>query len=116
MRGHTAFATLLTALALVIPTHGYAQTTTFHLHNEGSSNLCCLQLKTTGPDIPTVIFQTGDLKGRGAADAAIRWFDTQANVPNWYGTIAAASTIEFRLWMKKTASFGTVFPQATLGG
>jgi hypothetical protein len=45
----------------------------------------------------------------------MRFYDTQAGVPNLVGTIPSGSTISITLWMKKTSAFGTVYPQASVG-
>ena len=53
--------TLICLIGTATPAHG--QTTTYHLHKEGSAiTLGFLQLKTTGPDATSVAHQTGDLK------------------------------------------------------
>jgi len=91
-----------------------AQTTTYHLHNEGSATLGLLQLKTSGPDAATVAIQWNDMKNQPAQDAFIRTFDTQPGVPGLGGVVPNGSTVTFTLRMRKTASFGTVFPRADL--
>jgi IPT/TIG domain-containing protein len=94
-----------------------AQTTTYHLHAEQSSTIGLRQLKTIGPDqSTTVAIQTADLKGLGPRDGTLGYFDTQVGVPGVGGVIPANSTLTFNLWMKKTALFGTVYPQVSAGG
>ncbi len=105
-------ATIIVALA---PTVAVAQTTTYHLHSEASAvNPIYLQLKTAGPDPASVAYQSGDLKGMAPHSSAMRIFETQTGVPALAGVIPSGSTITFTLWMKKTAAFGTIYPQASM--
>ncbi len=92
-----------------------AQTTTYHLHNENSSTLGLLQLKTAGPDVPSVANVGIDLKGFSSRDDFMGIFDTQAGVPGLAGVIPANSTLTFTVWMKKSAALGTVFPRVSAG-
>ncbi|MGH9202621.1 MAG: IPT/TIG domain-containing protein, partial [Vicinamibacterales bacterium] len=105
-------ATIIFALA---PPAASAQTTIYHLHNETSSvNPIYKQLKTAGPDTASVAYQSGDLKGMSPHSSAMRIFETQTGVPALAGAIPSGSTITFTLWMKKTANFGTIYPQASM--
>ncbi len=114
MGRRTALHVLVVALAVFTPCAVRAQTTTeFHLHEEGE--ICCRWLKTTGPDTAsTVVVQSGDLKNHGTEHGTLRSWWTAPGAPNWYGAIASGSTIRFKLWMKKTANWGVVYPEATL--
>ena len=106
---------LIVALALLTPSIARAQTTDFYLHSELPGDLCCYALKTNGPDVAAVtIAQSNELKNQPPQHTIFRSFKTLSTAPNWYGSIAAGSTVRFRLWMKKTASFGVVYPEATL--
>jgi len=84
------------------------------LHKEASSTSGLDQLKTAGPDAASVALQTANLKNAATGAKLIKEFDTQAGDPNASGVIPSGSTLTFNLWMKKTASLGTMFPQATV--
>ena len=104
------------AAICVVATAASAQAqTSYYLHSETSTTQNFSQLKTTGPESAAVAAQTADLKNQPPGSAPMRWFDTQAGVPNLVGTIPSGSTISLTLHMKKTAAFGTVYPQATVG-
>src|SRR6201999_4473851 len=70
------------------------------------------QLTTAGPDGTSLAVQSTDLKNQAAGEYLIKAFDTQSGVPNAGGLIPSGSTITYTLWMKKTASFGIMFPRA----
>lgn len=89
-----------------------ATTATYHLHKENSTTTGLLQLKTAGPDGTSLAIQSADLKSQATGEKLIKEFDTQAGVPNASGKIFANSNVSFSLWMKKTASLGTMFPRA----
>ncbi|MGH9331934.1 MAG: beta strand repeat-containing protein [Vicinamibacterales bacterium] len=115
MRRSRSIRVLATIGFALAPLVAVAQTTTYHLHSESSSvNPIYLQLKTAGPDPASVAYQSGDLKGMSPHSSGMRIFETQAGVPGLGGTIPSGSTITFTLWMKKTASFGTMYPQASM--
>jgi YD repeat-containing protein len=107
---------LLLVLALVTTvTPARAQTTTYYLHDEPSGDFCCRALKTIGPDGPVTVLQSGDLKGHGTGvETLTPPFQTLAGSPNLAGTIPALSTVTFKLWMRKTANWGVIYPQAEL--
>src|SRR5215831_6785672 len=109
------FAYLLFLLPLcVIPRAGYAQTATYHLHQETSAITPGVdQLLVAGPDSPSAAF-TIPLNGKAAGEYLIKEFETQAGDPNSSGTIPAGSTLSFSLFMRKTAGVGTVFPRAKI--
>ena len=91
-----------------------AQTTTYHLHNEASTTATLKQLKTGAPDVASVAIQTANLRNTATGEKLLKEFDTQAGVPGTAGSIPNGSTITFQLWMRKTASVGTLFPRAKL--
>jgi YD repeat-containing protein len=91
-----------------------AQTNTYHLHKEASTTTGLDQLKTANPDASSVALQTANLKGAATGSKIIKEFDTQSGDPNLSGVIPSGSTVTYVLWMKKTASLGTMFPQATV--
>lgn len=103
-------------LLLAFAVSAGAQTTTeFHLRDGDSGDVCCRPLKTTAPTIASAVtLQSTDLKNHGTEHGFIGQFLTLASVPNWYGAIASGSTIRFRLWMRKTASWGVIYPEAQL--
>jgi YD repeat-containing protein len=92
-----------------------SETLTVYLHREASSTTNWLQLKVTAPDAAVLALQSVDLKGLPTnADYLIKEFDTQVNVPNTPGVIPRFSPIKFKLWMKKTANFGELYPKVKL--
>jgi YD repeat-containing protein len=91
-----------------------AQTTTYHLHNEASTTANLKQLQTSAPDVASVPIQTANLRNTANGEKLLKEFDTQAGVPGTAGSIPSGSTITFQLWMRKTASVGTLFPRAKL--
>jgi YD repeat-containing protein len=91
-----------------------AQTNTYHLHKEASTTTGLDQLKTANPDASSVALQTANLNGAATGSKIIKEFDTQSGDPNLSGVIPSGSTVTYALWMKKTASLGTMFPQATV--
>jgi Bacterial Ig domain/IPT/TIG domain len=99
---------LLFVFSFAITVH--AQTATYHLHRDSTVFL----LKTAGPDTASVAVQSVNLKNQPTGEYLIKTFDTQSGVPGTAGVIPAGSTVTFALWMKKTASQGTMFPRAKL--
>jgi len=93
---------------------GHAQTATYHLHREASTTANLFQLKTAGPDAASLAVQSANLKNVANGEYLIKEFDTQSGVPNASGVIAAGSTVTFSLWLKKTASQGTMYPRVKL--
>ncbi len=91
-----------------------AQTATYHLHKEASAvNTSFDKLLTSGPDATSVALTT-TLTSKAAGEYVIKEFETQTGVPNAAGVIPTGSTLSFSLWMRKTASVGTVFPRAKI--
>jgi len=72
------------------------------------------QLKTAGPDVATVTLSSANLNGAAVGEYLIKAFDTQSGDPNTSGVIPSGSTLNFSLWMKKSASSGTMVPRAKL--
>jgi hypothetical protein len=91
-----------------------AQTVTYHLHEELSTTGGLDQLAVAGPDAATASLLSVDLKGALAGEYLIQAFDSQLGDPGASGTIASGSTINFTLYMRKTASLGTMTPRAKL--
>src|SRR6478672_558265 len=90
------------------------QTATYHLHKETSAvNSSFDKLLTAGPDASSIALTTA-LAGKAAGEYKIKEFETQTGVPNGSGIIRAGSTLNFSLWMRKTANVGTVFPRARI--
>lgn len=87
---------------------------TYHLHRNNSTTSGLYQLKTAGPDQTSGSVQSVDLKAKPLGEYIVKAFDTQAGVPNATGTLSAGSTITFTVWMKKTASAGTLYPRVKL--
>jgi hypothetical protein len=99
--------------SIALSTNAIAQTT-YHLHKEASSTTGLNQLKTAGPDGTTVALTSVNLKNLATGEYLVKAFDTQSGVPNTAGVILSGSTVTFTLWLKKTASVGTMFPRAKL--
>jgi hypothetical protein len=102
-------------LLLICALSAGAQTTTeFHLHEEGE--FCCRWMTTSPPDVSSSVFvQSIDLKSHASGEhGGLRAWWTPTGGLNWYGVIASGSTVRFKLWMKKTSSWGVVYPEALL--
>jgi RHS repeat-associated protein len=109
-----AFAVVVTAIMALGAVRGSAQTATYHLHKETSAiNSSFDKLLTAGPDASTTAFTT-TLTSKTAGEYKIKEFETQSGVPNAGGLIPSGSTLNFSVWMRKTANVGTVFPRAKL--
>ncbi len=91
-----------------------AQTATYHLHRETSSTANRFQLKTANPDATSFSVESANLKNAANGEYLIKEFDTQSGVPNVSGTITAGSTVSVEVWMRKTASAGTMFPRVKI--
>ena len=102
---------LLLSVVFVMAANG--QTATYRLHQEASSG-SILQLRTANPDASITAVQSINLKNVATGEYLVRAFDTQTSVPNSSGVIVAGSSVTFTLWMKKTATAGTMFPRAKL--
>ena len=109
-----AFAIVVTTIIALGSNPVSAQAATYHLHKETSAiNSSFDKLLTAGPDASTVALTTS-LTSKTAGEYKIKEFETQSGVPNASGVIPSGSTLNFSLWMRKTASVGTVFPRAKL--
>ncbi len=91
-----------------------AQTATYRLHREASTTANLFQLMPANPDGAVLAIASQNLKNVANGEYVIKQFDTQSDVPNASGTIAAGSTITFALWLRKTSTSGTMFPRAKL--
>ena len=103
-------------LILALPICIHAQTATYHLHNEFSTEFGIFYyMKTTGPDQASVARLSPNLKGAAPGEYNITDWKTLLGVPNAAGIIPAGSSVTFSLWMRKTSSnSGTMFPLAKL--
>ena len=101
----------MVAALLGAPTNGQSQTT-YHLHNEASTTAGLSQLRTSGPDVAAVALLTANLRSTANGEKLVRAFDTQAGIPGVTGAIPSGATLTFRVWMRKTANVGTMFPRA----
>lgn len=90
--------------------------TTYHLHAETSTiSSSNRQLKTAGPDVAATFIQSVNLKNSSNnASIDIEDFETASGVPNATGVIPAGSVVSFWVWMKKSANWGELYPEATL--
>jgi YD repeat-containing protein len=101
-------------LLALAPGVAFGQSTALHLHKEASNTGGgVLQLKTAGPDSASSTL-TVDLRRRPVGEYAIRAFDTASGSPNAAGVIPAGSSVSVTLWMRKTASGGSMYPRAKL--
>ena len=105
----------LCAAHLLLPLVAVAQTSTYHLHNESGSNFATLALNTAPPHPATVIKQSGDMKGRTQPllNQSLGLWTTPIGEPQRTGAIPAGSVVTFTLWMRKTSTFGVVYPFAS---
>src|SRR5687768_10868819 len=109
------FVLLSIVLAFVISAASVqAQTATYYLHKENSSTTGQFQLKSSLPDAAALTIQSAELRNQPDGDYLIKAFDTQAGVPNSAGVIPSGSALNFKLWMRKTASFGTLYVRVKL--
>ncbi len=113
MRSVRSVVVALFVFALA-PLTANAQTATYHLHNESSSNPLYRALKSAGPDTASVAIQSVDLKNHSAGTEMLTAWETMTGVPGVGGTIPGSSTVTFTLWMKKTASFGVISAYASI--
>ncbi len=101
-------------LSLITCAVAQAQTATYRLHRETSTTQNHFQLKTDNPDAASFSVQSANLKNVANGEKIIAEFDTQSNVPNVAGTLTAGSTISVEVWMRKTATAGTMFPRVKI--
>ncbi len=97
---------------LAHPNFTSAQTTTYHLHNGDSGDSCCRSMTTSGPTPTGTALQTIDLKN--ATSGASPWAFQTPSATGLGGTIPSGSVVSFSIWMRKTAAWGVIRPQATL--
>ena len=101
-------------LSLITFVTTQAQTVTYRLHKEASTTPSHLQLKAATPDAAIFAVQSANLKNAAIGEYLIQQFDTQSQVPNASGIITAGSTISVDVWMRKTATAGTMFPRVKI--
>ena len=101
---------LLFSSTIAVAVHG--QTATYHLHGENSGGI--YQLKTAGPDAPSSVLQSINLKNANNGDYVIAGFTTLSGVPNISGTIPAGSSVSVSVWLRKSSSQGAMYPRAKL--
>ena len=92
----------------------YRATTTYHLHAEASTTSGWSLLAAPGPDAAASSFQSANLQSAATGEKLVRELDTASGVPNIIGTIPSGTTVTFQVWMRKTASLGTMVPRAKL--
>jgi hypothetical protein len=87
---------------------------TYYLHNESGSNFATLALKTAAPHTATVVKQSGDLKGRTypLLQQGLGLWTTLVGDPQRTGVVPQGSVVTFTVWMRKTSTFGVVYPYA----
>lgn len=95
---------------VAVAVHG--QTATYHLHAENSAGI--YQLKTAGPDAPSSLLNSVNLKNAANGDYVIAQFATLTGVPNTAGIIPANSAVSVSLWLRKSSSQGTFYPRVKI--
>jgi YD repeat-containing protein len=103
---------LLLLLSSTIAVAVHAQTATYHLHAENSAGI--YQLKTANPDAPSSMLNSINLKNVANGEYVIAQFATLSGVPNAAGIIPAGSAVSVSIWLRKSASQGTMFPRVKL--
>jgi YD repeat-containing protein len=84
---------------------------TYHLHAEQSGGLRILS--TSAPDVAATSLQTTDIKDAAAGtNRLFPTFKTLSGVPNTSGVLQTGETFTLRVWMRKTANFGVLYPMA----
>jgi RHS repeat-associated protein len=87
---------------LLLLSSASAQTATYHLlHNASTINTTFDQLQPTAGSTATTL--TATLTNKNAGDYLIKEFETQTGVPNSPGVIPSGSTLNFSIYMRKTA-------------
>src|SRR5205814_1281111 len=90
-------------LFCVVISSATAQTATYHLlHTTSLINGTSDQLQATAGSTATVL--TTILTNKNAGDYLIKEFETQTGVPNSPGVIPSGSTLNFSVYMRKTAN------------
>jgi YD repeat-containing protein len=86
---------------------------TYHLHQDQSFGSIRL-MSTSDPNDPATTVSTTDFKNAApfSSPSIILFFSPEGD-PGLNGTIAPG-TVTFAVWMRKTSSFGTFFPLASL--
>ena len=108
----TALSSLFFVIALIAaPARLDAQTFTYHVHQEASTRVGMMQLKSAGPDTAVKVWTATPRVG---TTELVRVFNLPANVPDLGGIIPRGTTVTFTLWMRITAPRGTVYPAAAL--
>jgi YD repeat-containing protein len=89
---------------------------TYHLHKEVNPDRNGLYaLKTEGPDSSAFEFTSNDWRNISFTGTAyFAQFATVIGLPNVSGVIPAGSSFTASVWMKKSSSWGTVFPYVLL--
>lgn len=86
----------------------------YHLHKEASTTSGLDQLKTASPDASAFALNSVQLKSLSPGDYLIEAFDSQAGDPGVLQILPAGTQIDFLMWTRETASFGTMFPKVKL--
>ncbi len=109
---------LFLSLFLLLPVAPAAaqSTTTYHFHSEISAiRSTSRQLNTAGPDVAAVTIQSLNAKNSSSNSVfPVEEFETQSGVPNASGVIPAGAVVTFYVWMRKTASYGELYPEVHL--
>src|SRR5215212_8075995 len=105
---------LVLLVSLCFATKIQAQTTTYHLHQEGSTTAGLFQVKTAAADATTVSLASINLKNKNAGEYIIKAFDTPSGVPSSSGVVPSGSVVSFSVWMSMTSTSGSMVPRAKL--
>ena len=103
---------LLLIFSSIIAVAVNGQTATYHLHAENSAGV--YQLKTAGPDAPSSVLKSINLKNAANGNYLIAPFVTLSGEPNASGIIPAGSVVSVSLWLRKSSSQGVMFPRVTV--
>jgi hypothetical protein len=100
---------LVLLVALSLPSVAEAQTT-YHLHNEPTPPWSIRALTTANPDVAFTFVESGNYKNYANNTLNMQWTSFRSVAPSQAGTIPSGSTVSFSIWMKKTASWGQLYP------
>src|SRR5262245_15364298 len=115
----TSVAAIVIACTLGLPHVVHAQTT-YHLHTESSPPApwepfpFSHWLPADVPNSPTFIlsWNMSGYPNNGEQSSSV--WQTSPGVPGQAGMFYPGATVTFTMWMRKTASWGTVYPGAEL--
>src|SRR5512138_2859858 len=99
----------LVALVVLLSVQAFATDVTFHVHQEGNPGQSLLYLQTGGPDAASTFSESANLKnvtGYFSIPSIYKYLSTAPGTR----VIPSGSSLEFKLWMMKTANWGVMYP------